>query len=73
MCTAHGKHIALSHQSFTAPITTPLQIKSAIGLTSLLIGPKPAAKHSCKKMYLDLSLLYYQNLFKNFTSNQRNY
>jgi hypothetical protein len=34
VCTAHDKDISLSHQSFTAPITTAVQIQRAIGLTS---------------------------------------
>jgi hypothetical protein len=39
---------------FTAPIITAVQIKRAIRLTSLLIGPKPAAKTDTEKMSLNL-------------------
>jgi hypothetical protein len=65
LCTAHNRDIVLSHQSFIASITMVVQIKRAIQLTSLLLGPKTATKTNTKEISPNSSLLYYQMIFKN--------
>jgi hypothetical protein len=52
--TAHDKDIALSHQSFTAPIATAVQITRAINFASLLLGPKHTPKSKSKSLPLIL-------------------
>jgi hypothetical protein len=55
VCTAHDRDVSLSHQSFIASITTVVQIKRGIQLTSILTGPKGATETKTNEAQVLLS------------------
>jgi hypothetical protein len=69
-----NKNIALSHQSFTAPIAIAFQIKRTIQLISFLIGSKTATQTNTKIVSLDPSLSYItKDYFKTLLVTTKNY